>query len=669
MGRKRRHTEPVDAPRLSAPHAWIIAAALAVLTFVVFAELRHAGFVQLDDPVYVSENPRLSEGLTPSAIGWAFTTFTNANWHPLTWISHLIDVQLFGLNGGAHHVVNVLLHAINAGLLFVLLWSMTGEAGRSAFVAALFAIHPLHVESVAWISERKDVLSTLFWLLTMAAYLRYVRRPSVGPFALVVATFALGLMAKPMLVTLPVVLLLLDVWPLKRLAATPMRTVALEKLPLLALSAASAVITVIAQSRGGAVMPLDVIPFGTRLANAVVAYATYLWKAIWPVDLAMFYPYNTSLGATPVAMAAAILVAITALAWRHRRQDPAPLIGWLWYLGTLVPVIGLVQVGRQAMADRYTYVPFIGLFIAIAWAGPRLRRSTASRLVTAGAAGAIVVACIAVTRAQVQHWQNNTTFWTRAIAVTLDVDPGHAERAVTALTEKTGKVSAAIAALFRVPPSEARRDLGAILLQAKQYADAEALLIRAVAERPDDALVHETLGRLRVVQGRSADAIDPLKRALAIDPARQQTQANLGRLLGQLGRLNEAKPYLAAAVAQDPSDAAARNDYGLVLATEGEFAAAMAQYSAALAIDATIPELFNNIGLLYAAEKRMPDAIDQFNKAVALSPDYVEALKNLGIAYITMGNHREAAKFFQRVLQLKPNDETARKGLEITGKD
>jgi Flp pilus assembly protein TadD len=648
----------------------ILGAALAVLTIVAFADLRHADFVQLDDPVYVSENPRVAPGLTASSVSWAMTTFHNSNWHPLTWLSYLTDVHIFGLNPGALHLVNLAFHVANTLLLFTVLTTMTGSVWRSAFASALFAVHPLHVESVAWISERKDVLSTCFWLLTMWSYVAYVRDRRPARYALVVITFALGLMAKPMLVTLPFVLLLLDWWPAfaprasARQALAP-RQLVLEKLPLFALAAASSVVTVIAQQRGGAVMSLEAIPLGQRVANAIVSSVTYLEKLIWPVDLAAFYPYRPASWST-VVIAAGVLLGITAVVTRVARRNRAPLVGWLWYLGTLVPVIGLVQVGRQAMADRYTYVPFIGLFIALAWAVPALeRRARLQRVATGLAAVTIVVACTVVTRAQVEHWHSNQALWSRALAVTLDVDPGLARAATARLAIDDRHVSETMARFFRTDPAEARGELAMVLFGAGQPDDALTLLREEIRRAPGSAAAYERLARAEALTGGVDAAIASFGDAIRLDPARATAHSDLGRLLGERGQYDRAVQSFTEAVRLAPRDAAARCDLGLALAHLGRFDDAEAQYTQALAIDPKLPELHNNIGLLRAAQNRVADALPHFAEAVRLRPDYVEALRNVGVAHLQLKQLGDAAQAFEGVLKIKPNDETARKGLAM----
>ena len=402
-----------------------ICAALVVLAVLPYLQTLGHEFVNFDDGAYVAENPLVQQGLTWSNVAWALTTMSAGNWHPLTWLSHMLDCQIFGLRPGWHHLVNALLHGANTALLFVVLRTMTGMAWRSALVAALFAVHPLHVESVAWIAERKDVLSTFFGLLAIWAYARYAGAPSLMRYGLVACFFALSLLSKPMLVTLPFVLLLLDVWPLKRFwieGGAPIQkpklgSLFLEKLPLLAMSAASSVVTFKAQHAAGAVAPIDVLPLSQRLANAIVAYVGYLYKAFWPVDLAVIYPLPDQTSVAKTVLAILVIVGITIGVGVLIRKRPWLAVGWLWFLGTLVPVIGLVQVGDQSMADRYTYVPLIGVFIMIAWSLPSAAFAAINRGRVAAAAvvALILTALAAVTFMQIQVWKNTMTLFDHAI--------------------------------------------------------------------------------------------------------------------------------------------------------------------------------------------------------------------------------------------------------------
>ncbi len=396
--------------------AWGIALALGLLVAAVYAPVRSFPFVVYDDKEFVTENPPVAAGLTADGVAWAFTRAHSGNYVPLTWLGHMLDVELFGFDAGAHHVVNAVLHAAAAALLFAALLSLTGAPWPSAFTAALFALHPAHVESVAWVSERRDTLSAVFWMLVLLAWARFVRAPGRGSYALVMLAFGLGLLAKPMLMTLPVVLLLLDRWPLGR--AEPWPALVREKVPLFALAAAVAFVAVVAQRAGGAVASLAQVPLSSRVGNAVVAAARYLGVTLWPADLAVFYPFEFEHPAWKVAGAACLLGCVTAAALAARRRFPYLLVGWLWYAFTLFPVIGLVQVGSQGMADRYTYLPMVGLGIACAWGAADLAaRWPRARAPLGALAIAVVAAWAVVARAQLQTWRDSVALFENALAV------------------------------------------------------------------------------------------------------------------------------------------------------------------------------------------------------------------------------------------------------------
>ena len=404
---------------------------LVIATLAVYWQVRNYSFVNYDDHMYVTQNHNVQAGLTLESITWSFTTIQASNWHPLTWISHMLDCQLYGMNPGRHHLTNVLLHILNSLLLFLVFMRMTGKLWQSGFVAALFALHPLHVESVAWISERKDVLSTFFWMLSLWGYLRYVERPGACRYLLLFFLFILGLMTKPMLVTLPFVLLLLDYWPLNRFQFGSSGDcnysiqrpfdfgLVWEKTPLFLLAAVSSVMTYIVQKSGGAVNSLATIPFHDRIANAIVSYVSYIGKMIWPDNLAVFYPYPKSILLWKVAGAGLLLVVVSVVIFRMVRTKPYFAVGWLWYIGTLVPVIGLVQVGSQGMADRYTYVPLIGIFVIIAWGVPDFMPKWRYKKIGFTVTIAAILAIIMITtRLQIRYWSDSLTLFKHAFEVT-----------------------------------------------------------------------------------------------------------------------------------------------------------------------------------------------------------------------------------------------------------
>ena len=526
--------------------------ALIAIVLVVFAPVRHHDFLFFDDPLLVTQRPEVLRGLTWENVGWAFTNGWGCNWHPITWLSHMLDVQLFGLNAGGHHLTSVLLHGANTLLLFGLLERMTGLVAQSAFVAALFAVHPLHVESVAWVAERKDVLSGFFWMLTLWAYVGYARRPAAARYLAVLVLFVCGLASKPMVVTLPFVLLLLDVWPLGR-TALGMRLV-WEKLPLFALSVAASVLTIRLQQGCRAVTDFDSLPLALRLQNALVSYVAYVAKMLWPTGLAAFYPYPASFPAWQVVGALGLLVGTSLLAWSLRRRGYV-LVGWLWYVGTLVPVIGIVHAGEQALADRFTYIPLIGLFLVVAWGVPELlARWPRWRPVLPIGAALVTAACIVAARAQVGYWRNEATVWAHALDVTTGNDLAH-------------------------------NNFGMMLMMEGKPDEASAHFTEAVRIRPDNAVAHVNLGWTLATQGRPDAALAQYVEALRIDPEQPDAHFNLGIALGKLGRGDEALLHLETAARLRPDRAQYHRVLGRTLAERGRPADAIVRYQEALRLD------------------------------------------------------------------------------------
>jgi hypothetical protein len=498
-----------------------------VLTITAYAPVRNFGFVSLDDPQYVSANPIVSQGLTWDGFRWAFAGSHGFYWHPLTWLSHQLDVQLFGMDAGSHHVMSLLFHVMNSVLLYLAFVRMTGAIGRSAFVAAMFALHPLHVESVAWIAERKDVLSTFFALLAILAYIGYVRHRRANRLILVMGCFACALMAKPMVVTLPFVLLLLDFSPLRRdelrSGARAWWLLVREKIPLFGLALAAGLMTIIAQRRAGAVVPLAGLSLVGRLENASVSYVAYARDMLWPAHLAAFYPLQPP-GALAALVALVLLVSFTIVAWRLKHRASYFLVGILWYFGTLAPVIGLVQAGGQGRADRFTYVPIIGLFVIVAWGLYDLARGLRlPKHALALAAAVSVVFCVAATRKQVSYWESNLSLWERAVSVT------------------SGNY-------------RAEDRLGVALADAGRLDRAIAHYTAALAIWPDFAEAHNNLGTARVDQGRTADAIQEFGEAVRINPNEPMFHYNLAVVLNEAGRTSDAIREVKAAVRLRPND-------------------------------------------------------------------------------------------------------------------
>ena len=503
----------------------IICAVLAAITLVVYWPVGNCDFINFDDPAYVANNPFVQGGITMESLRWAFSTTHAANWHPLTWLSHMIDCRIFGLDPRGHHFTSLGFHIINTLLLFLLLARVTGAMWRSMLVAALFALHPLHVESVAWIAERKDVLSAFFWFLTMFLYAGYVARPGPVRYLAVLFCFAAGLMAKPMLVTLPFVLLLMDYWPIGRWGGgTPVRRLLWEKLPLFALAAASSVITFYAQKTGGAVLSLHKLSFADRLANATLAWLRYLGKMVWPTRLSVIYPMDPDLSVWTAFSAGIILVAATFLLWRAGRRRPYLIVGWLWYLGTLVPVIGLVQVGSQAMADRYTYIPFVGLFIMVAWGIAELVDDLRNRQIAFGVAAVSVLAVLAVsTRHQLGYWHDSYTLFSHAVKVTHN-------------------------------NYMAYNQLGLELGKQNRIDECIQQFRIALEIEPNSAEAHGNLGIAYSIKGVPDMAIKELLIAESLSPGESDVYYNLGIIYLQKGMRAEALRQFELAVRHNPTD-------------------------------------------------------------------------------------------------------------------
>lgn len=597
--RKPRGTKQ-DAPRgrrstRDRRRAWLASAAIAVVTLLVFSPVRHFDFVNYDDLEFVVENPHVASGLSAEDVRWAFANPYTATGGPVTWLSHMLDVEMWGLAAGGHHVTSVVLHAVNAALLLLILWRLTGALGRSVVVSALFALHPLHVESVAWISQRKDVLSTLFWLLTMWTYASYARKPSAGRYVVVAACFALGLLSKPMVVTLPFVLLLLDWWPLGRISsAAPLGSQLLrlsaEKVPLAVMSAIAIAATLSAQRAAGAVAGFERLSLSLRLSNAAISCVAYIGKMFWPVGLVPYYPYRESLSLVAVVSSAGFLAIVTIAVFAAARRAPYATVGWLWYLGTLVPVIGIVQVGGHAMADRFTYVPLIGLFIAVVWlAHDVLQRQSVAGVAQAVAAAAIVTAASVVTFAQVPHWRDGVALWQHTIRVMPANARAHANLGVA--LARDGDVAGAVEhyeeSLRLAPSAEAHNNLALALIAQGRKHEAVLHAYQAVELKPDYANAHSNLAGLLADLGRVADASQHYARAVELQPDHVRARVGLALTLRDTGRAVEAIPHIREAIRLDPRNAQWHYVAGLVLLDAQQPREAQLELEAALRLDPT----------------------------------------------------------------------------------
>ncbi|MFA7256568.1 MAG: tetratricopeptide repeat protein, partial [Kiritimatiellales bacterium] len=579
----------------SRPSALAICFLLALMVWGVFGQTLRHNFINYDDDRYVYENPAILNGLTPGGLRWIATHPHGDNWHPLTSLSHMLDCQLYGLNPGGHHATNVLLHMATVILLFLVLRQMTGSLWRSAFVAAVFAIHPLRAESVAWISERKDVLSGFFFMLTLGAYLRYVRRPfSAGRYGAVVLLFTLGLMSKAMLVTLPFVLLLLDWWPLKRFQAsdtkkTTLRLI-LEKAPLFLLSAVFCITTVWAQKNS--VVSIKALPLPARLENTLCSYAVYIGQTLFPFKLMPFYPHlKTELPLWEIGLLFATLAAISLAALFGWKKRPYLPVGWLWYLGMLVPVIGIMQVGDQAHADRYTYLPQIGLLIMATWlaadwcAARRYRRTILSATAAAVVAALTVQACL-----QTAYWKNSISLWQHTLACTLE-----------------------------------------------------------------NCVAYNQMGQALIQQGKFDEAAEQCRKAIKIYPDYYQLHYNLGLALGQYGKLDEALVHIKKSIELNPNFSAAYSNLGVIFDKQGKFDEALENYQKALTLDPWSAEICDNIGRILIKQNRFKESVPYLEKALKLKPDFTDAHYNLGFALDEQGKQNEAAVHYEQASDILPD--------------
>jgi Tfp pilus assembly protein PilF len=593
---------------------------LVIATLAVYWQVRNHEFVNLDDEVYIVHNFHIQEGLTFDSFAWAFTSIHAANWHPLTWLSHMLDVQLYGVKAGRHHMTSLLFHILNTLLLFFVFKRMTGALWPTTFVAALFALHPLHVESVAWVSERKDVLSAFFWMLTMGAYVLYVEHPGVNRYVQVIVFFILGLMAKPMVMTLPFVLLLLDFWPLNRFqfgqlgadGRKQQNSLALrliwEKIPLFVLAASSGVVTLLAQQNFGAIGSFDTYPLDVRISNALMSYVDYIGKMIWPHNLAVFYPYTHTISWPILAWSSLFFLSFFFLAIKKLKAHPWFAVGWLWYVVTLVPVIGLVQIGSQAMADRYTYIPLIGISIIAAWGIPELMagwrlKGTASAIM----ALAFLSVITGMTWIQAGYWRNSVKLFEHALDVTKNNYMAH--NSLAAALSAGGRTAQAIHHLheaLRIYPRyvAGHINLGIELSNQGRRAEAIRHFNEALEINPESVGAHINLAVILAIEGRASEAIRHFDKALEINPESYEVHGKLGDALVRMDRLNEA----------------------------------IGHYRQALRINPRFAEVHNNLGITLIRKGKLEEAVAHFRKALRIKPGYVDAQNNLNKTLMLQGN-------------------------------
>jgi len=626
---------------------FLVCVFLAATVVGVYWPVRNHEFIMYDDNVYVSENKQVKEGLTWENVRWAFTHQCSSNWHPLTWFSHMLDVEIYGMRPGGHHFTNVVIHATNTVLLFAVFEYMTGALWASAFIAAMFGLHPLHVESVAWAAERKDVLSTLFMILAMGAYVLYVRRGGIGRYLGVLALFAAGLMAKPMLVTLPFVLLLLDYWPLERArfgkddlegggitAGVVRRSLSYlvkEKIPFFVLSAISSAVTFIVQKSSGAVVPIEQFNLRIRISNAIVSYVGYIWHTLWPLKLAVLYPHpGNNISAAAVLGSMLILVVLTACFVYFGMRRKLLLVGWIWYVGMLVPVIGLVQVGAQAMADRYMYMPMTGLLIIVAWGLWELSGKLGWQKITVGFLAAIVVCVSAgLTARQVRYWRNSMTLFEH----TIEISP---------------------------QAYDVRNNYASLLKDAGRFGEAIKHFKIALAQKPDMAESYYNLGNTLRKMDRLDEAIANYKKAIKFKPDFVEAHYNLGTTLVQAGRLDEAFAAFKKTLELKPDDVEMISGMGLWLAKKGETEKAIEYYKKTIEIDPNYVFAHGKLALALGNQGRFAEALEQCLIVLKHRPDDKEMYCNVAVLLEKKGQFDEALEYYRKSLQVDPNYEKAR---------
>jgi tetratricopeptide (TPR) repeat protein len=646
----------------------LICVALALATIIAYEPVRLNRFVNYDDDLYVTENPNVNKGITGESILWAFTTGHSNNWHPLTWLSHMLDCELFGLEPCWHHLSSLLFHLANTLLLFWVLKRMTGAIWQSAFVAAAFALHPLHVESVAWVAERKDVLSGFFWMLTIACYIRYTEQPGIRRYLLVFLVFALGLMAKPMLVTLPFVLLLLDYWPLGRLQwgnqtdnqRWSVWSLVKEKVPLFILTIASSVITFIVQQKGGAMDVGESYSLGVRISNALVCYVSYLIKTAYPVGLAVLYPHpGDSLPMWQVIVSLLIIVAASVVVIYAGRRWRYLATGWFWYLGTLVPVIGFVQVGAQAMADRYTYLPSIGIFIIAGWGASEVGARWRYRGTVLGVCAGIVLADLLIcTRLQVRYWQDNFKLFGHSVAVTENNFLMH-DSYGGALFEK-GQLDESITQFreaLRINPEYlgAKRNIGIVFLKQGKIDESIKVLTEVVNSKGDRPKAHNYLGLAYAEKGELDTAIQHYKEAIRLKPDYVEAIANLGIALKEQGQVTEAIKEWERALLLNPDEPDVHYNMGLAMAEQYKYDEAIKHFSAALESKPNWAEALYNLGCVYYKQGKFELTVEHCAEALRLKSDYYNAHYNMGLAFVQQGRYDDAAKHIKAALESKPD--------------
>lgn len=659
----------------------VVIGLLIVVTIISFANLLDNQFISYDDPGYITKNEHIRSGISIETIIWSFQSTEQSNWHPLTWISHALDCTLFGLDPKYHHAMNLLLHLLSSIILFIVLRQATHAPWESAFVALIFAIHPLHVESVAWAAERKDVLCGLFWMLTLGTYMKYRQSPSIGKYIATLCVFTLGLLAKPMIVTLPFVLILLDYWlqhPLslqnkitrkeRKTDLTFLIKSIRGKIPFFILSFASSVITYIVQKQGGSMAESEILSVYVRIENAIVSYARYIWKALFPTDLTIFYPHpESSLAAWQVGGVALLIIVITIFVWKQRAKHPYLMVGWFWFIGTLVPVIGLVQVGLQAMADRYMYIPIIGLSIMVAWGVPTfVNRLPVKRYFLIMIFIITIIPMVIMTREQVEKWKDSFTLFEHSLAVTSNNHIAYNNLGV-ALTD-SGKYSKAISYLreaLRIRPNEIliHSNLARALLSQGEFREALDHYKWILKRIPTDPSFHIRIADLLADEGNIEEAIKHYLEAIRIDPTDPYMFCSLGELYAEQGNFDFAKQQCLSALKLKPNFSKAHNVLGIIAGKQQQYDEAIKEFLEAIRCDSTNADAYNDIGILYERIGKDTEAFEMYKTAVRFNPSHINAHFNLGTILARQEKFDEAEIHWKIVIDIHPKSNDARLNL------
>jgi protein O-mannosyl-transferase len=640
---------------------WFLAISLGVVVIFLYWPATSCDIILIDDHLYIT-SVQVPEGLTWDGFKLAFMTPVGGNWHPLTMLSYMLDCQLFGLSAWGHHFVNVLLHAANTVLVFLLLEYLTRARWRSLFVAAFFGFHPLHVESVAWVAERKDVLSTFFGLLSLIFYANYAKSETRNQklknknYLLCLLFLSFGLMSKPMLVTWPFVMLLLDYWPLERFKQAVFWRLVIEKIPFFILVAVTSIVTFIVQKLGGYTVSIEHMPMGARCENAMISYCRYLGKLFWPEHLAIFYlPGNWQFWA--VAGSVITLTGITAVAWLCRRSLPFILMGWLWFLGTLIPVIGLVQVGFQTMADRYSYISSLGMFIVVVWGVHAIMRNRRHREAASAVGVGALICCFVSTRQQLGYWQNSETLMRHALKVTKNNYAAHYNLgSVFLMKGEPDKAIEEFEEAIRLKPDyvEANCNLANTLEMKGQLDEAIRQYLKTIQMAPNYADAHNKLGVAYASEHRLDEAIEQFREAIRLDPNHAVDHYNLAVSLGMKDQLDEAIEQYKEAIRLEPLNAQPHYNLGTVLGMKGQLDEAIRQFQETIRLKPDLAMAYDNLGVAYEKEGKTDDAIKQLQAALQLNPNDAEVCNDLGIALYAKGRPDEAIKLYEQAIRLRP---------------